>query len=230
MRAYYFTNEEYGLSNLEKRHIKLARVNELNDPFEFLAAATPEEMEDFVRLKNCHHNWFGLVCFSKNWRNPVQWGHYADKHKGLCLGFDVTNDFLSSITYSEHPITFDRSLLKYCDENSENQLAEEHVMQIINTKYIHWRYEEEVRLFVKLEPKNRCASNGLYFYQFDDNVILKEVIVGTRSSVTKSQITKLLGSDATVAISKARPAFDEYRMIKEYCPTYLRAFLAEEMT
>jgi len=31
----------------------------------------------------------GLLCFSRNWHNPVLWSHYADKHRGICPGFDA---------------------------------------------------------------------------------------------------------------------------------------------
>ncbi|NKK82626.1 DUF2971 domain-containing protein [Rhizobium leguminosarum bv. viciae] len=32
---------------------------------------------------------FGLLCMSTTWQEPLLWSHYADKHKGMCLGFDV---------------------------------------------------------------------------------------------------------------------------------------------
>ena len=41
----------------------------------------------------------GILCFSKYWYNPVQWTHYADRHKGLCLGFDVPDEYLVKINY-----------------------------------------------------------------------------------------------------------------------------------
>ena len=38
MRLYYFTNAEYGLSDLREKHLKIARIDQLNDPFEFMGA------------------------------------------------------------------------------------------------------------------------------------------------------------------------------------------------
>jgi hypothetical protein len=40
MRLYHFLNAEYGLLNIRHRRLKIARINELNDPFEFLGVAT----------------------------------------------------------------------------------------------------------------------------------------------------------------------------------------------
>jgi len=36
MRLFYFVPANYGIENLIKRRLKLARLNDLNDPFEFL--------------------------------------------------------------------------------------------------------------------------------------------------------------------------------------------------
>ena len=38
MRLYYFTNAEYGLSDLREKHLKISRIVQLNDPFEFMGA------------------------------------------------------------------------------------------------------------------------------------------------------------------------------------------------
>lgn len=38
MLAYHFINAEYGLEALNRRRLKIARIVELNNPFEFLAA------------------------------------------------------------------------------------------------------------------------------------------------------------------------------------------------
>ena len=88
MRVYHFINDKYGLKDLAERHLKIARIMEINDPFEFLGVdlsdrdfrrAMKETKEDLSKSN-------GLLCFSKNWKNPVLWGHYADKHRGIALG------------------------------------------------------------------------------------------------------------------------------------------------
>ena len=35
MKLYHFINACWGLSDLEEQHLKVSRMNELNDPFEF---------------------------------------------------------------------------------------------------------------------------------------------------------------------------------------------------
>ena len=103
MRVYHFINEQYGLADLQEKHLKIARINELNDPFEFMGAdlSDHEFREAIGGLKIYLNKKWGLLCFSKDWGNPVQWTHYADEHKGLCLGFDVPDRFLVEVKYKD---------------------------------------------------------------------------------------------------------------------------------
>jgi Protein of unknown function (DUF2971) len=47
----------------------------------------------YVKLleKPVHGDWY-TACFSKNFVNSSMWGHYADKHKGVCLKFNSGKD------------------------------------------------------------------------------------------------------------------------------------------
>ncbi len=54
MRVYHFINEEYGLQSLERRRLKISRITETNDPFEFssldLSDASTRETWKAVRV------------------------------------------------------------------------------------------------------------------------------------------------------------------------------------
>lgn len=94
MKLYHFRNEKFGLKSTEERRLKIARINKLNDPFELLGCALSDKAQRKVikEVKETLSNNKGLVCFSKNWKNPVQWAHYADSHKVVCLGFEVARE------------------------------------------------------------------------------------------------------------------------------------------
>jgi hypothetical protein len=81
----------HGLEAIRRRRLKVARISELNDPFEFLQVASrnPRRRARYQYVKRALSEYMGLICFSENWRNPVQWSHYAEGHRGICLGFDV---------------------------------------------------------------------------------------------------------------------------------------------
>ena len=74
MRVYHFVNEQYGLEDLREKRLKIARIMELNDPFEFLGAdlSAPDIRAAMKATKEVLAKTTGILCFSKNWKNPVQ--------------------------------------------------------------------------------------------------------------------------------------------------------------
>src|ERR1700734_1370486 len=97
MRVYYMTSAKWGEVILRGRRLKLARFGELNDPFELsLIDARVRETRKFAKLITDHfHETIGVICFGANWASPVMWAHYADKHAGVALGFDVPDALLT---------------------------------------------------------------------------------------------------------------------------------------
>jgi hypothetical protein len=93
-------NAKFGLQAIRRQRLKIARITELNDPFEFLqvASANPKTRARYQYVKRALSAYMGLLCFSESWRNPVQWSHYAQSHKGVCLGFDIAPS--TGISYS----------------------------------------------------------------------------------------------------------------------------------
>lgn len=188
MRVYHFLNREYGLDDIAKRRLKIATLNDLNDPFELLAAGSTDAQvrAAFRRFKDEWAKMRGLLCFSRNWKNPVQWSHYADRHRGLCLGFDVPDASVTSVQYCRRRIEPPLERLVRGAEGGPPALAA--MKELLTTKYSHWRYEREVRGFTTLDERD--AYSGLYFIPFSNLLILREVIVGTaRISLGRSFLT-----------------------------------------
>ena len=201
MRVYHFLNDKYGISSIRERRLKKSVILELNDPFEFFAVElTDKEFRRAMRAAKTHvSEQFGLHCFSKTWRNPVQWAHYSNNHKGLCLGFDVPDHLLEKVKYVPDRL----------DHNGE--LNEELVLKLLRTKFEHWEYEKEHRWFVELGK----PEDDLYFTNFSDNLSLKQVIVGENSAVTRSQLSEVLqGIENDVQSFKARAGFQNYEMVE----------------
>jgi len=93
----YFSGAQFALSNIALCQIKISRFPDLNDPFELLAVdlSDREHRAAFRKTKEPINENRGLICFSKSWRNPLPWGHYAEKHTCIGLGFDVPDDSLA---------------------------------------------------------------------------------------------------------------------------------------
>lgn len=211
MRVYHFVNEQHGLENIRRRRVKIATINDLNDPFELLGprSSNAEIRRRFENVKQKLAQRAGLLCFSTKWSNPVQWSHYADGHRGLCLGFDMPDAYLHRVSYSSKRLEPDISALEEAGDAGASEMR-----RILTTKYTHWRYEREVRCFVTLDESDR--ESGLYFFEFSPKLTLKKVIVGHRSPVRHNQLVDAFGSDLRGIITrKARLAFQSFSVVEQ---------------
>jgi hypothetical protein len=200
MRVYHFLSKEFGLKDLRERRLKVSRLMDLNDPFEFLAAnlADHDWRKASLRTKAQLAINRGLICCSKDWHNPVQWAHYADKHRGICLGFDVPESKLAQVRYVSSRL------------DQPTEIDEAFVEALLVTKFDHWRYEDEVRLFVSLDD----PENELYFFSFSDQLSLQQVIVGAASDLTRADVSNAMGNEAAVEVFKARAAFNSFEVVR----------------
>lgn len=211
MRVFHFISEEFGLEDIRRRRLKIATLHELNDPFELFGVSLADEniRRAFQAMKDELATKRGLLCFSRDWHNPVQWSHYAAKHTGLCLGFDIPDEHLGAITYSRK-----RLVVETQNFRNPRDLSVDTVTRFLFTKYAHWRYENEVRCFVTLEDKDR--EKNLYFAEFSDKLRLAVVIVGARSNVTREILRNALGDLALdVDAFKTWLAFRSFRVVRQ---------------
>ena len=209
-------------------------MNELNDPFEFkcVSLLNCEYREKLDTTINELSDNFGLLCFSKDWRNPVQWAHYADKHRGLCLGFKVGKDTVKintvKIKYSNNRKNADHIFAEK-KELPSNQISTElqkkrkkMIRSIVSTKFSHWRYEKEHRIYLELSTQTEWGTRdaeGKYFYDFSknlENIKLTEVIIGINSNISTNEVEDALGKLANdVKIFKVRRHDEKFEMERD---------------
>lgn len=211
MIAYHFVKANHGIENLQKRRLKIAELHDLNDPFELFGVEMSNESirYAFEQMKKELAKNRGLLCFSEDWNNPVMWSHYADRHTGLCLGFEIPEEHMGKVFYSRKRLVADLEKL-----SNPSNLTIDDARRFLFTKYAHWRYEKESRSFVTLEDKD--PETGLYFANFSDHLKLKCVIVGARSGLSRLDIKLALGDLASdVETFKARLAFRTFRVVRQ---------------
>ncbi len=204
MRVYHFLSANNALDDLRKRRIKLSEIDKLNDPFELWCSA-----QENRQMRKVLREWkkevarkYGVLCFCRQWHNPVLWSHYSDKHQGMCLGFEVDEKFLKPVIYAAK-----RTPL-------ELPATQETMDQLLFTKFRDWCYEEELRGWFSLDERD--ASSGYYFYSFDDKIQLREVIAGPLCETPKATIdTALHGYDGDhIRVVKSRLAFKEFQIVQ----------------
>lgn len=210
MRLYYFTTERFGLEALRDKRLKLARIDDLNDPFEFLGLALSRPDRKVLNgFKRTMAERYGLICLSQDWKHPLLWGHYADKHRGVALGFDAEKS-AGFIPVEYHP---ERLTLQEFGLNSLSDISEQEMMRLLTMKFSAWSYETEYRVFCRLEHCDPVTD--LHFVPFEPVLKIAEVIVGERSSVTRSRLARVLGKHNDTVISfKARAGFKRFEVVE----------------
>lgn len=115
------------------------------------------------------------------------WSHYADEHKGICIGYETTNfsNFkmikcdIEYLNKTIHPYPYlPLAKVKYSEKKpKEFNVIKENVDELvafIYTKAKLWEYENEYRIILN---KDALGKNPIYINQEE----IKEIIFGLRA-------------------------------------------------
>lgn len=214
VRAYHLVQLAHAKTNIESRRLKVATFADANDPFELLALNLRGRGKRDVRkalkaFKEAQASEIGMLCFSRTWSNPVLWSHYAEGHKGVCLGFDLREDSIEEVDYAPEPLT-----ARLSDEQDPPFIPDDLQDRLFLTKFHHWAYEDEVRRFVTLSEAQFDQRLRLYFWPFDDDMRLREVVLGPLCPTAELELIRTLvrKANAEAVVSRARLAFGAFKV------------------
>jgi hypothetical protein len=200
-RLYHYTSAINGINDLDKKRLKIAEFHDLNDPYELLGVdlSNPTNRRAFGMLKEQMRGRNGVVCFSECWNDVLMWSHYGDRHRGICLGFDIPSgaERFGPVRYVDRRLPFP----------ADDELNERFMRRLLFTKASQWKYEREWRAFVQLENDEwvESAFRHMFFKDFGEDLILAEVILGMACNVSKAQVKRLLTQyNPTPAVKSAR--------------------------
>lgn len=217
MRVYKFLDEEFGRKSLKQKRLKISRIEDLNDPFELLPYdhTQPDLRYAFLKTRDDMAEDRGVVCFSASWSDPVIWAHYSEKHRGMCLGFDIPEidensaDEIMRVKYEANPLPFPPNYLDLSAQQSSVI-----VRKVLSTKFENWKYEKEIRMWVQLQRQEKDGE--LYFLHFGGKLQLAEVVLGVRCKISKGAILDELGSAVKeVNVRRARAAHSTFEMVDD---------------
>lgn len=215
MRVYHFTSAQHAISNAQRRRLKIATLSDVNDPFELAICCNEQLRRRALRATRLEwSNRFGMLCFSGDWHNPVQWSHYADKHRGVCLGFDVPDGLLVPVRYAKNPPQLNWDAIE-----GGSALGQTEMVRWSSTKFEHWAYESERRVFLALEEAD---SHGRYFADFGSQLVLREFFVGPECQLTRAHVQEALTGLDDIEIWKTRLAFRGYKVVRQHDKTMWR--------
>jgi hypothetical protein len=156
-----------GKSNAD---LKAMVAEAIKNPAKFRRSIN-ESMRKFI-------NKLGVCSFTTNFDNLLMWAHYTESHKGLCLGFDVTQDPALFITPLKVQYASTYPIYNHLTDSA--QLAN----KVLAVKSDHWVYEEEVRVMKTPMPANQKISFN--------HLALREVLFGCNMPINEQRRIKHL--------------------------------------
>lgn len=193
---YRYFNEEGALRTLDSMMLRVALIDKLNDPFDcfpqvyFSDGVRQDDRAGFERKILDHRSsTYGLLCFSRTWREPVLWSHYADHHRGIALVLRMERGKQHfPVKYRprrEKVIIGPPGFIGPPDMNAFNRA---HFASLI-TKSPTWRYEQETRIFVRLDD---CELHGGQYFRPLPCLVVAGVILGLRNTTAPRLVFDLL--------------------------------------
>ena len=123
----------------------------------------------------------GMSCMTRFQTSNLMWGHYADSHRGTCVGysFDYSNIVLienKAIDYRNSKVSLPAYVLELPDKERIPLYIE-----VAFSKAQEWSYEKEHRFLAELDHCKKENRDGTtYYYQELDKRDIKELILGVR--------------------------------------------------
>jgi hypothetical protein len=201
--GYYKTpsNEENGI----KKWVEINYKNRLNEK-DFLKKIdfykqNPQEIDKVLneQVDKLLNKGNAVSCFTipKNIKNTLMWTHYANSHKGICIGFSSEMELIhvTEGNNKTHIFSPTFNFVFYSDQKLHNRFCDKapKPLDLMYQKATCWKDEDEIR---GLSPKK-----GLHF--LNDRSDLKEIYLGIKiPKYFENEIIECLNS------------FDDYENVK----------------
>ncbi len=141
---------DYGVSREELMNRLKQVLKDKNENLTFKQASRLETKSDqdliahYLKAFEIQRQRILLLCMSRTYISTLMWSHYADNHKGVCIGFIIPtiDPELHLFTMNVNYVS-EISPLKVLSGNEQERSAA--LYSWINTKSKVWEYEQEVR-------------------------------------------------------------------------------------
>ncbi len=136
---------------------------------------------------------YKLSCFSESHKEVLMWSYYADKHSGICIGFDFPHYYEDKFILC--PVKYIEELKPLDGKTDFNRV----ILYWLTTKSIRWKYEYEIRAITKSKTKDKHE-----LVNFDSQYV-KEIIFGCNVSNQKI-------NEALVKLRKSNLPYDKIKI------------------
>lgn len=153
---------------------------ECDNYIEWLKISDNKKREIYLQLKECNYDYSKvfknndykdneallMCCFSTIPDNILLWSHYANKHKGICIGFKTSfNDISMGLKIIKEEINFKiYDFLPVVKMKYDKNMPKPHhlfnhdskeIIPFFTTKAYQWRYEKEMRIILNKSIINK---------------------------------------------------------------------------
>ncbi|MBM3771529.1 MAG: DUF2971 domain-containing protein [Acidimicrobiia bacterium] len=208
-RVYHMMKAKWALDAVEDQRLRVSRFADLNDPFELFPVNRHTHAARKASKAFARYFWGrrGLLSFGGDWSSPVMWSHYAENHRGICLGLDVRRDSLEQVCYEAERLRF-----TFDEPFDPAAWTDDTFRTFACTKGQDWSYENEFRRLIDLSKV--VSEPPDYFIPFDDDMRLAEVIIGERCEAPLAPTRERVCATAPSAVTfKARLAYRSFRVV-----------------
>ncbi len=225
---YRFMPLKHLQQSLARRRFKVTPPDQLNDPFESYPGVLNLDVrgvDDRTRglsekyMKRASTG-FAIDSYSATCSSPLLWAHYADKHRGVALCFEMPLDnALVAVRYSRQRPCFDARLVNSDTPEVSKEALHRAALAAGTTKSLEWAYEEEYRRLIDLskadgEPEYPDGPT-LYFCGMPADH-LSGIILGMECACTHGEAKAILvsaGFVADIPIGKAQRHGSEFTVV-----------------
>lgn len=185
----------YNYTSINKNTIKLIRnhglwfshTNNFNDPVDPSIKLFNRNSGEYDYLLDS----IKVACLTTDNKNSAMWGHYADKHKGICIEYDISPVLdKNNNSFILRKINYDRTAI--INENIDNinniELYDLNLLiDLFSIKSKEWEYEDEYRI---LYYDSKRIKNGLVV-----PLKIKSIYFGTETPEDDKELIRNIAED-----------------------------------
>lgn len=203
------------IKSISNAKIWLSNPSRFNDP-----------IDPFLKTYNDKYKYFidkiKVACLTTDNANTLMWSHYADKHQGICIGYDISINSLSKSKLNMIKSIYDKYIMNLNniftinDSNKkyikQEDLSTSHeLLELFVYKSKEWEYENEYRILYN--DKDMKYQEG-----FRADLPIKSICFGAMTKEEDKKFIYKLLKDKDVVFYQAE--FDKIEPLKINIVTY----------
>lgn len=150
---------------------------------------------------------FTFCALTENAFDILMWSHYADSHKGICVGFEFNelgnNNIFQQVIYLDKLKEYDLMTMARFMDYDDSLLS--YILNDISIKSSDWQREKEWRIWMN--------SPGYYSYR---DMEIKEVHFGIScTDATKRMVLKLVSDISNVTFYEMTTTVNPFKLVRD---------------